>query len=87
MKPVFRQYLALKREIPGGAVLLTRIGPHYRSFGPSGENGLSIPVGKIGEGIGRLVSTGLTVALADYAEAPRPGRLVRREITRIFSPA
>ena len=44
----------------------------------------------IGEGkrtwLNIKASKAFTVALADYAETPRPGRLTRREVTRIFSP-
>ena len=85
--PTHRQYLAIKREIPFGTILLFRSGPNYRTFEEYDENTLFIPVGKIGEEVNRLVSEGYSVALADYAEDPRPGRLTRREITRIFSPA
>lgn len=87
MRPIIRQCLALKREVPADSVLLFRFGLNYRTFDEHAENNLTIPVGKIGEEVSRLVRLGYTVALADYAEDPRPGRLTRREITRIFSPA
>ena len=86
MKPIIRQYLALKRDIPTDSVLLIRTGPNYRTFDEHEENNLTIPVGRIGEEVDRLVGLGFTVALTDYADTPRPGRLTRREVTRIFSP-
>ena len=86
MKPIIRQYLAIKREVPADSVLLFRFGPNYRTFDEHAENNLTIPVGKIGEEVDRLVGLGYTVALADYADTPRPGRLTRREVTRLFSP-
>lgn len=86
MKPIIRQYLALKREVSADTVLLFRVGPRYRTFDEHEENNLTIPVGRIGEEVSRLVGLGYTVALADYADTPRPGHLTRREVTRIFSP-
>ena len=84
--PIIRQYLALKRDVSADTVLLFRVGPRYRTFEEREENVLPIPVGRIGDEVSRLVALGFTVALADYAETPRPGRLTRREVTRIFSP-
>lgn len=86
MKPIIRQYLALKREVSTDSVLLFRYGPNYRTFDEHAENNLTFPVGRIGEEVARLVGLGFTVALADYSETPRPGHLTRREVTRIFSP-
>ena len=33
LTPMMRQYLALKREIPQGAILMFRLGDFYEMFG------------------------------------------------------
>ncbi len=100
--PMMQQYRALKSQIPADALLLFRLGDFYELFFEDAKTGSelldltltqrqNIPMCGMpfaaSEGyIARLIKAGRRVALGDQVEAPRPGQLVRREISRIISP-
>ena len=100
--PMMRQYLALKREAPKGSLLLFRLGDFYEMFGDDalaaspilraplttrGDTPMcGFPVHAIDSCLAKFIRNGKTVALADYAEDTRSGKLTRREITRVIAP-
>ena len=100
--PMMRQYLALKREAPQGALLLFRLGDFYEMFGDDalaaspilraplttrGDTPMcGVPIHSLDTYLAKLIRVGKTVALADFAEDTRRGQLTRREITRIITP-
>lgn len=100
--PMMRQYLALKREAPKGSLLLFRLGAFYEMFGDDALAASSIlraplttrgnipmcgvPTYSLDTYLAKLIRAGKTVALADFAEDTKRGKLTRREITRIITP-
>ena len=99
--PFMRQYLALKREIPAGAVLCVRMGEYWETLGEDAQRAapiLDAPLVRRGgvpmcgfrhdslnAKLAQLVRVGVSVALAEAVEC-KTGRLPRREITRIITP-
>lgn len=100
--PIMRQFLALKREIPTGAILLFRLGDFYETFGEDaavssaitgaqltvrgGTQTCGFPAYRLDTFLAKFIRTGKTVAIADYAEVAHKGKLARREITRVIHP-
>ena len=100
--PVMRQYLALKRELPVGAILLVRLGDYFETFGEDAliasplmgtalrsRSGMPItgfPYYSVNSYLAKLVRAGKTVALADVAQKNGCGRLARREVFRVIAP-
>lgn len=101
--PMMRQYKALKREVPAGAILMFRLGDFYEMFGEDaviaspilgatlakrGKHPMcGVPFHAINAYLKKLIETGRTVALADVVEESKSGNIPRREITRIVTPA
>ncbi len=99
---MMQQYRRIKREIPADALLLFRLGDFYEMFFDDAKVGAQVlnltlthrnhvPMCGIphhaAEGyIGRLLRAGRKVAICDQMEEPRPGQLVKREISQILSP-
>jgi DNA mismatch repair protein MutS len=102
LTPMMQQYHRMKREIPPDALLLFRLGDFYEMFFADAEEGsrllgltLTARQGTpmcgmphhAAEGyIAQLLQAGRRVAICDQMEAPRPGQVVRREVTQILSP-
>jgi DNA mismatch repair protein MutS len=102
LTPMMQQYHRMKREIPPDALLLFRLGDFYEMFFADAEEGsrllgltLTARQGTpmcgmphhAAEGyIAQLLQAGRRVAVCDQMEAPRPGQVVRREVTQILSP-
>jgi DNA mismatch repair protein MutS len=102
LTPMMQQYRRIKREIPADALLLFRLGDFYEMFFDDAKIGAQtlnltlthrnhVPMCGIphhaAEGyIGRLLRSGRKVAICDQMEEPRPGQLVKREISQILSP-
>ncbi|QSR83951.1 DNA mismatch repair protein MutS [Methylacidimicrobium sp. B4] len=100
--PMMAQYRERKAELPADVLLLFRLGDFYELFGEDAQAGASLlglalthrqgmpmcgmPVDSADGYIARLVEAGRRVAVCEQVEAPKPGRLVRREITRVISP-
>ena len=100
--PLMRQFLALKREIPTGVILLFRLGDFYETFGEdatvsapilgttltvrNGRPMCGFPAYRLDTFLAKFIRVGKTVAIADCAEDAHKGGLTRREITRIISP-
>ncbi len=102
LTPMMQQYRRVKREIPADALLLFRLGDFYEMFFDDAKVGAQIlnvtlthrnhvpmcgiPHHAAESYIGRLLRAGRKVAICDQMEEPRPGVLVKREISQILSP-
>src|SRR5271156_4293950 len=102
LTPMMQQYHLLKREIPTDAFLLFRLGDFYEMFFADAEEGsrlldltltqrqgtpmCGMPYHAAEGYIAQLLKAGRRVAVCDQMEAPRPGQVVRREITQILTP-
>ncbi len=102
LTPMMQQYRRIKQEIPPDALLFFRLGDFYELFFEDAKIGAELldltltqrhttPMCGIphhtAEGyIARLIKAGKRVAICDQMETPRPGQVVRREVTQIISP-
>ena len=102
LTPMMQQYHRLKREIPPDAMLLFRLGDFYEMFFADAEEGSKLldltltqrqgtpmcgmPYHAAEGYIAQILKAGRRVAICDQMEAPRPGQVVRREITQILTP-
>lgn len=102
LTPMMQQYHRLKREVPPDAILMFRLGDFYEMFfGDAQEasrmldltlterNGTpmcGVPFHAAEGYISSLLKLGKRVAICDQMEAPRPGHVVKREITQLLSP-
>ena len=100
--PMMQQYFEVKRGLAPDTLLLFRLGDFYEMFfddavAASRLLGLTltkrqeapmagIPFHAADGYVGRLLAAGRKVALCDQQEAAQPGRLVRRQLTRILTP-
>ncbi len=96
------QYRRIKGELPRDALLLFRLGDFYELFFEDANTGaqlLNVALTKRGAipmcgipfhaahaYIARLLKAGRKVAICEQLEEPRPGQLVKREVTQILSP-
>lgn len=97
-----RQYREFRDRIPADALLLFRLGDFFELFGRDAEVAsrvlgitltrrhdlpmAGIPHHAAPGHVQKLLAAGHKVALADQVEAAVPGKLVRRELTRILTP-
>ena len=102
LTPMMQQYHRLKREVPSDAVLLFRLGDFYELFFSDAEEGsrlldltltqrqgmpmCGMPYHAAEGYIAQLLKAGKRVAICDQMEAPKPGQVVRREVTQILTP-
>ncbi len=102
LTPMLQQYQRIKREIPPDALLLFRVGDFYELYFDDAKAGAELLhlalTGRTGvpmagfphhaaeSQIARLLKLGRKVAICDQMEEPRPGKLVKREVTQIVSP-
>ncbi|MGF1530855.1 MAG: DNA mismatch repair protein MutS [Puniceicoccaceae bacterium] len=100
--PMMRQYREIRAELPENTLLLFRLGDFYELFeddAVKGSRALGITLTKRHEMpmagipfhaadayIGKLLDQGIKVGIVDQIETPRPGKLVKRALTRILSP-
>ena len=100
--PMMKQYHALRRDLPQGTFLLFRLGDFYEMFFDDAREAsaiLNVALTKRGDvpmcGVPyhaargymeKLLAAGRRVALCEQVGEVQPGKLVRREITRILSP-
>jgi len=102
MTPMMLQYHEVKRGLPPGTLLLFRLGDFYELFFEdaviaSRLLGLTLtkrqehpmaglPYHAADNYVTKLLAAGKKVAICDQQEAAQPGKLVRRQLTRILSP-
>jgi DNA mismatch repair protein MutS len=102
LSPMMRQYLDIRRDLPSNTLLLFRLGDFYEMFFDDAKEAsalLNVALTKRGDTpmcgvpchsartyVARLVEAGKRVAICDQVGEVIPGKLVRREISRILSP-
>ncbi len=102
LTPMMAQYRRIKSELPRDALLLFRLGDFYEMFFEDAQIGAQllnlaltrrngvpmcgVPAHAASAYIGRLLRAGRKVAICDQLEEARPGKLVKRDVTRILSP-
>jgi DNA mismatch repair protein MutS len=102
LTPMMQQYLEVRRQLPANTLLLFRLGDFYEMFDDDARAGArllgitltqrnsqpmaGIPYHAADNYIQKLLAAGKKVAVCDQMEAPRPGQLVRRSLTRILTP-
>ena len=90
LTPMQRQYLALKREIPPGAILMFRLGDFYEMFGEDAvvaspilgatlthrgsQPMCGVPYHALNSYLAKLIRAGKTVALCDQVEDPKTAK-------------
>ena len=96
------QYRRIKSELPADALLFFRLGDFYEMFFEDAQVGAQllnlalthrgvvpmcgIPYHAANAYMARLLKAGRKVAICEQLEEPRPGQLVKREVTQILSP-
>ncbi len=102
LTPMMQQYFEVKRGLPRDTLLLFRLGDFYELFFEdavlaSKLLGLTLtkridhpmaglPYHAADTYIGKLLAAGKKVAICEQQEPARPGKLVRRELSRILTP-
>ena len=87
---MMRQYLAMKREIPQGAILMFRLGDFYEMFGEdaviaspilgatltrrNNQPMCGVPYHALNAYLAKLIRAGKTAALCDQVEDPRTAK-------------
>ncbi|MDR2429520.1 MAG: DNA mismatch repair protein MutS [Puniceicoccales bacterium] len=100
--PMMQQYWEYRRKLPADVLLLFRLGDFYEMFGEDAETGArllgitltkrnntpmcGIPHHAVNSYIPRLLAAGHRAAVCEQMETPIPGKLVRRALSRIYSP-
>jgi len=101
LTPMMKQYHALRQELPSDVLLFYRLGDFYELFFDDAKEAAgilevaltkrnSVPMCGVpfhaAEGyIGKLITAGKRVALAEQVGEVTPGKIVRREIAQIIS--
>jgi DNA mismatch repair protein MutS len=99
--PMMKQYLAMRRDLPGDVILLFRLGDFYEMFFEDAKtaagilnvaltkrNGIpmcGVPHHSAQGYIARLVKAGKRVAIGEQIGDPIPGKLVERGLSEIIS--
>ncbi len=100
--PMMQQYFEVKRGLPRDTLLLFRLGDFFELFFDDALVGsrllgltltkrqdhpmCGLPAQALDNYVNKLLAAGKKVAICDQAETAQPGRLVRRQLTRILSP-
>ena len=90
LTPMMRQYLAIKREVPSGAIVMFRLGDFYEMFGEDAITAAPIlgatlthrgnqpmcgvPHHALNTYLAKLVRAGKTAALCDQVEDPKTAK-------------
>src|SRR3981189_1405941 len=102
LTPMMQQYFDVRRGLPRETLLLFRLGDFYEMFFDDAVTasrllGLTLtkrqehpmagpPFHAADNYASTLLAAGKKVAICDQAEAATPGKLVRRQLTRVLSP-
>ncbi len=102
LTPMMQQYFEVKRGLPRDTLLLFRLGDFYEMFFDDaavasklcgltltkrGDTPMAgIPHHAADNYISKLLAAGKKIAICDQAEPAKPGKLVKRAVTRILSP-
>ncbi len=90
LTPMMRQYLAIKREVPAGAIVMFRLGDFYEMFGEDaivaspilgatlthrGDQPMcGVPYHALNAYLAKLIRAGKTAALCDQVEDPKTAK-------------
>ena len=90
LTPMMRQYLAIKREVPAGAIVMFRLGDFYEMFGEDaivaapilgatlthrGDQPMcGVPYHGLNSYLAKLIRAGKTAALCDQVEDPKTAK-------------
>ena len=99
---MMKQYREARQSLEDDTLLLFRLGDFYEMFEQDAEQGAAllgitltkrhdmpmagIPSHAAESYLSKLLAQGKKVAICDQLEAPKPGKLVKRGITRILTP-
>ena len=102
LTPMMQQYNEVKEKLPANTILLFRLGDFYEMFDDdarigsqvlgitltqrNGQPMAGIPYHAADGYIQKCLKAGKKVAICEQMEAPRPGQLVKRSLTRILTP-
>ena len=102
LTPMMQQYYQLRRDLPPDTFLFFRMGDFYEMFNEDavevsavlnisltkrgGMPMCGVPYHSVRSYVKRVLNAGKRVALCEQVGEVKPGKLVRREITRILSP-
>lgn len=102
LTPMMQQYTEVKAKLPPNTILLFRLGDFYEMFDDdarvgadvlgitltqrNGQPMAGIPYHASDTYIQKCLRAGKKVAICEQVEAPKPGQLVKRELTRILTP-
>jgi len=102
LTPMMQQYFEVKRGLPRDTLLLFRLGDFYELFFDDAVEasrllGLTLtkrqnypmaglPYHASDTYVSKILAAGKKVAICEQQEAPKPGKLVKRELTRILTP-
>ncbi len=97
-----QQYLEVRRSLPPNTLLLFRLGDFYEMFDEDAREGAAIlgitlthrqgqpmagiPYHAAENYLQKALKAGKKVAICEQTETPKPGKLVKRELTRILTP-
>jgi len=100
--PMMEQWHEIRGQLAEDTLLLFRLGDFYEVFNQDAERGAQllgitlthrhgmpmagIPFHASETYIQKLLDQGIKVAIVDQVEAPQPGKLVKRALTRIITP-
>lgn len=102
LTPMMQQYRKTRDQLSGNSVLLFRLGDFYEMFFEDAEEAAKIlgltltqrhgipmaglPFHAAESYINKFLKAGKKVGICDQVEAPKAGKLVKRELTRILTP-
>jgi len=102
LTPMMQQYFEVKRGLPRDTLRLFRLGDFYELFFDDAVEasrllGLTLtkrqnypmaglPYHASDTYVSKILAAGKKVAICEQQEAPKPGKLVKRELTRILTP-
>lgn len=103
LTPMMQQYQGIRRTLTPDTILLFRLGDFYEMFFEDAKRAAAVlnlaltkrnevPMCGIpfhaAEGyLRKLVGAGMRVAVCDQVSEPQPGKIVKREVTQVISPA
>ncbi|MFP4156187.1 MAG: DNA mismatch repair protein MutS [Opitutales bacterium] len=102
LTPMMQQWHEIRSRLADDTLLLFRLGDFYEIFLQDAERGAKllgitlthrhgmpmagIPYHAADTYLQKLLDQGIKIAICDQTETPKPGKLVRRELTRIITP-
>lgn len=100
--PMMEQYWEFRKGLPDDTLLLFRLGDFYEMFFDDAKEGArllgitltqrsgypmaGIPYHAAETYLSKLLAVGKKVAIAEQVETPKPGKLVKRSLSRILTP-